>query len=303
MRACQLRVSVRTHPEHRMSFAPCGPCHRAFLPRKAKGMEEKSKVYSVRLSLQNARRIEEYAEKHGYKSGGPAIRALALEGLDGGATTDAIRCGFEELKDEFARVASRGTLASLGVLMLECARADEGAGYVLEGLNAAETYEAAMLLGRMSLGQKTDNPSFYKLVSPALRAISASAYGKDALLNAMSNKNSKDVLFALDQKDVKPWLLAMREWRALSKLDEKEVTPYATLRRDIRAQMLAILADMGIEEVADAWLFETGKAYAKDAGWYEPDEQDKLRRRARKHGSYVELDENDPNWISVEGWW
>ena len=127
---------------------------------------------------------------------------------------------------------------------------------------------------------------------------------EDELLRAVAALDSRDVLYALDGRDVKVWLCAMRDWRqaedASLELD-RSTARWACVRAlyvGSRAVLLDVLCRMDIRSKDDLVRFLTGVAYTRDVGWHMPTEEEDEKRAARHHSDYLEdPDPLDANWI------
>lgn len=126
---------------------------------------------------------------------------------------------------------------------------------------------------------------------------------EDELLRAVAALDSTDILYALDGRDAKVWLCAMRDWRraedASSELD-RLTARWACVRAlyvGSRAVLLDVLCRMGVRSKDDLSRFLTGTAYTRDVGWHMPGEEEDEKRAARRHGDFVdEPDPLDANW-------
>lgn len=131
----------------------------------------------------------------------------------------------------------------------------------------------------------------------------SSEHREDELLRAAAALDSRDVLYALDERDAEVWLEAMRDWReaddASLTLDRStgRWTYVRALYVGSRAVLLDVLDRMGIRSEDVLTRLVTGAAYARDLGWHMPTDDEDEIRAGRLHSDYLEdPDPLDPNW-------
>lgn len=256
--------------------------------------------YTFRLSGEADRKFKEYAEGRGLKYNA-AAKQIVTEAMLGGFTSNAADELAARIADEVTRVSKRGSLAALATLMLLCAQHDNGTKDAFDGLNAGETYEMALEMARMSLGQKQEKPDYYKMVKPSQRAVTKSSKAKDGLVSFMAEADSRLVMRVLDEAELRPWFGAMKTWRVANAMigrNGRLGESGEALFRQSRSDLLRILADMEISSVDDArYRLASQEVYSKAAGWHAADDVEMTRRLKRDYDDFPDIqDPYDPNW-------
>lgn len=251
-----------------------------------------SEVVTIRLTDEHAKMLDEMAEREGLRSKGQAAKQIVEEKLSAQAQADALEPFIDRIEERLARVASRGTKASIASLCLLSAWGDEAMSEKLDAMPAGKAFDYAWDMAGvlMSHGER---PDFYKAAKRSFLMRARERVAEEEILSAVFLLDQARVIMALDDSDTSSWTDAARDYLAVRDVVERSpedssdewLIAYRSYMGATKV-LLGTLNRMGVLTVADMreLLEDEDMAFSYERGWFclSCDADERMRRLVRR---------------------